>query len=68
MTARCEFIRGAMAFNGPQNPNLRRLNIPPPWIWVQRLIWGLHSVLARLDREPDFASVLREQLEAERVD
>ncbi len=63
-----EFIRGAMAFNGPQNPNLRRLNIPPSWIWLQRLIWGLHSVLARLDCEADFASVLREQLEAESVD
>jgi predicted unusual protein kinase regulating ubiquinone biosynthesis (AarF/ABC1/UbiB family) len=60
-----EFIRDGMALNGPQNPNLRRLNIPPPWIWVQRLIWGLHSVLARLGCEADFASVLRKELEAE---
>ena len=29
-----------MAFNRPNNLNLRLLAIPPPWIWLQRLVWG----------------------------
>jgi predicted unusual protein kinase regulating ubiquinone biosynthesis (AarF/ABC1/UbiB family) len=61
-----DFIRTGMQFNRPENPNLRHLAIPPPWIWEQRLVWGLHAVLARLECEGNFAEVLREAL-AERA-
>lgn len=58
-----EHVRQGMQFTGPSNPNLRQLAIPPPWIWVQRLIWGLHAVLARLAAEGPFADVFRAALD-----
>lgn len=54
-----EFVRDGMRFNRPDNPNLRQLAIPPPWIWEQRLVWGLHAVLARLGASGNFAEVMR---------
>lgn len=58
-----DYIREGMAFNRPSNPNLRKLAIPPYWIWLQRLHWGLHAVLARLQAEGDFRQVLCEALQ-----
>lgn len=57
-----EHIRRAMEYNQPSNPNLRRLAIPPAWIWQQRLMWGLHAVLARLDAQGGFSDVMRQAL------
>ena len=59
-----EHLRRGMQLTGPSNPNLRRLAIPSPWIWVQRVIWGLHAVLARLGAEGAFAEVFRAALDA----
>lgn len=59
-----EYIREGAQYTGPQNPNLRRLALPPPSIWWMRLIWGLHAVLARLGAEGDFGPVLRAALDA----
>jgi hypothetical protein len=42
--------------------NLRLLAIPPQWIWLQRLQWGLHAVLARLEAEGPFSEVFRDAL------
>lgn len=61
-----DFIKTGMEFSHPSNPNLRKLAIPPAWIWVQRLVWGLHAVLARLDCEGPFGEVLERALEAPR--
>jgi len=58
-----EYLARGMAFSRPSNPNLRRLAIPPSWIWVQRLQWGLHAVLNRLGAEGDFGAALRPWLE-----
>ncbi|MCB9639912.1 MAG: AarF/ABC1/UbiB kinase family protein [Myxococcales bacterium] len=58
-----EYLQEGMEYSRPSNPNLRQLAIPPTWIWLQRLQWGLHAVLARLQAEGDFASVYREALE-----
>ena len=57
-----DYIRAGMEYNQPSNPNLRRLAIPPYWIWLQRLQWGLHAVLARLDARGNYADVLREAI------
>jgi predicted unusual protein kinase regulating ubiquinone biosynthesis (AarF/ABC1/UbiB family) len=57
-----EYVRRGMEFSRPGNPNLRLLAIPPQWIWLERLTWGLHAVLARLDAEGPFADVMREAL------
>jgi predicted unusual protein kinase regulating ubiquinone biosynthesis (AarF/ABC1/UbiB family) len=49
-----EYVRAGMELSRPGNPNLRRLAIPPQWIWAQRLLWGLHAVLARLNASGPF--------------
>jgi predicted unusual protein kinase regulating ubiquinone biosynthesis (AarF/ABC1/UbiB family) len=59
-----EYVHQAMKYNGPSNPNLRRLRIPPAWIWMARLQYGLHAVLTRLNAEGPFADVLRAALDA----
>ncbi|WP_428263127.1 ABC1 kinase family protein [Haliangium sp.] len=58
-----DYIRRGMEYNGPSSPNARLLSIPPPWIWFQRLIWGLHAVLARLGADGPFADVFRAALD-----
>lgn len=58
-----EYVRAGMEHSKPDNPNLRHLAIPPPWIWQQRLQFGLHAVLARLDAEGPFRDLLLEALE-----
>ena len=59
-----EHLRDGLRFNGTSNPNLRRLALPPAWIWQTRLQWGLHAVLTRLDAEGSFADILRAALDA----
>ena len=59
-----DYLERGMALSRPSNPNLRRLAIPPEWIWLQRVAWGLHSVLARMGAEAPFAEVLHQALAA----
>lgn len=40
------------------NPNRSRLTLPKDWVFVNRLQWGLFSVLARLDAESDWSAIL----------
>lgn len=61
-----EHLRKGMEYSKPDNPNLRLLAIPPPWIWQQRLQIGLHAVLARLDAEGPFRDVLQAALDEPR--
>ena len=49
-----EYVAQVSQFNGPGNPNMTRISIPPPWIWLTRLVVGLHAVMARLGAEGDF--------------
>lgn len=58
-----EYLREGNDFSRPTNPNLRRLAIPPQWIWVQRQLWGMHAVLTRLDAEGAFRTELLEALD-----
>ena len=43
-----DYLREGLAFNGPQSPNARQMAMPPAYIWVARLQWGLWSLLKRL--------------------
>lgn len=43
-----DYVREGYAFNGPTSPNARTIAMPPAYIWVARLQWGLWSILARL--------------------
>ncbi|MEL6346938.1 MAG: AarF/ABC1/UbiB kinase family protein [Myxococcota bacterium] len=53
-----EWLEAGVQYTRPENPNLRRMAIPPEWIWLQRLQWGLHAVLIRLGASGDFRSVM----------
>jgi predicted unusual protein kinase regulating ubiquinone biosynthesis (AarF/ABC1/UbiB family) len=63
-----EYVLRGQKYSGPGNPNLRKLAIPPEWIWTTRLHWGLHAVLARLGAEGDFRSVLMDALDRGETD
>jgi hypothetical protein len=43
-----DYVREGYALNGPRSPNARTIAMPPAYIWVARLQWGLWSILARL--------------------
>lgn len=47
-TLSLDYVREGFALNGPSNPNARTMAMPPAYIWVARLQWGLWSILARL--------------------
>lgn len=59
-----DWLREGQRFSRPSNKNLRSLAIPPPWIWLTRLQWGLHTVLVRLGASGRYRDVLREALES----
>jgi len=45
------FLRDGMALNGPTSPNARTMSMPPAFVWIWRLQWGLWSILGRLGVE-----------------
>jgi predicted unusual protein kinase regulating ubiquinone biosynthesis (AarF/ABC1/UbiB family) len=51
-----------------KNPNLRRIRMPPAWLLIQRVQWGLYSVLALLDAEADFATPFRRWLDTPSIE
>lgn len=52
-----------MRFTRPTAKNQRVVDLPPPWIWLMRMQWGLHSVLVRLHAQGDFRTPFLELLE-----
>jgi predicted unusual protein kinase regulating ubiquinone biosynthesis (AarF/ABC1/UbiB family) len=58
------YLERGMQFSQPSNPNLRKMSIPPPWIWQQRLIWGLHAILAKLEIRSSLRPILEDALSA----
>jgi predicted unusual protein kinase regulating ubiquinone biosynthesis (AarF/ABC1/UbiB family) len=46
-----------------RNPNKLSTTMPPDWLFVQRLQWGLNSVLASLDATARWGDLLREAVE-----
>ncbi len=59
-----DFVKAGLAFNGPSNPNARTMNMPPAYIWVARLQWGLWSLLARLDVRIEARELFQEIIRA----
>ena len=47
------------------NPNKFKVQVPPDWLFLNRLQYGLSSVLALLGASVDFGKSLREALEKE---
>ncbi|MFT4978498.1 MAG: putative unusual protein kinase regulating ubiquinone biosynthesis (AarF/ABC1/UbiB family), partial [Myxococcota bacterium] len=62
-----DYFAQAQKLTGPSNPNLRRMAIPPWWIWLQRLHWGLLSVLGKLKVPLDLSETLEECLALTRL-
>jgi predicted unusual protein kinase regulating ubiquinone biosynthesis (AarF/ABC1/UbiB family) len=56
------YVREGYAYNGPGSPNARTMAMPPAYIWVARLQWGLWSILARLQVSGSFGPLLDELL------
>ena len=48
-----------------QNKNKRYMTMPADWLFVNRLQWGLYSVLALLGAEVDYSTIFREALSTE---
>lgn len=55
------WLRG-LKFSQPTAKNARAMNLPPAWLWLVRMQWGLHAVLVRLHAEGDFRDSLRARL------
>lgn len=45
------------------NPNARFMSFPREWLWVNRLVWGLNSVLAHLEASGPWAELWWEAIE-----
>jgi len=58
-----EFVKQGHELNGPSSPNSRALAIPPAYVWVMRLQWGLWSILGRLQAEGSFRHTLERILD-----
>lgn len=57
-----DYVAEGHARNGPRSPNARALAIPPPYLWVMRLQWGLWALLAQLRATGDFRASFAEAL------
>jgi len=60
------YMAEARRFSGPSNPNLRKVALPPAWIWWMRLVVGLHAVLTQLGAEGAYRRVIVDAIEAPR--
>jgi predicted unusual protein kinase regulating ubiquinone biosynthesis (AarF/ABC1/UbiB family) len=59
-----DYVAATMELAKPGNPNLRRLAMPPEWLWTNRLHFGLYSVLAALGARGDFRAAYERALAA----
>lgn len=59
-----DYMREGYEYNGPTSPNARALAIPPAYLWVMRLQWGLWATLAKLEILGSFGELFDELLAA----
>jgi predicted unusual protein kinase regulating ubiquinone biosynthesis (AarF/ABC1/UbiB family) len=57
-----EVLRSTTDPRSRYNDVLRRLNLPPDYLLLNRIQWGLYSVLARLEARNDWAGIRDEYL------
>jgi predicted unusual protein kinase regulating ubiquinone biosynthesis (AarF/ABC1/UbiB family) len=60
-----EVLRSTTDPRSRYNDVLRRLNLPPDYLLLNRIQWGLYSVLARLGARNDWAGIRDEYLESD---
>jgi predicted unusual protein kinase regulating ubiquinone biosynthesis (AarF/ABC1/UbiB family) len=54
-----EFLLQSWNLIFKDNPNRSLLNLPREWVFLNRLQWGMYSVLASLDAEGEFYKIAR---------
>ena len=47
-----------------KSPNRRYMTCPPPWVFLNRLQWGLNAILGQLDAAGDWPRYWREAVES----
>jgi predicted unusual protein kinase regulating ubiquinone biosynthesis (AarF/ABC1/UbiB family) len=57
-----EYVRRSFDVLLFDNKNKLKSNVPPEWLFVNRLQWGLYSVLAMLGATADWGSLMRAAL------
>ncbi len=60
-----EVLRSTTDPRSPYNEVLRQLNLPPDYLLLNRIQWGLNSVLAQLDARADWRAIRDEYVRAE---
>jgi predicted unusual protein kinase regulating ubiquinone biosynthesis (AarF/ABC1/UbiB family)/DNA-binding XRE family transcriptional regulator len=58
------FLSGSWNAAFRRNSNRARINLPPEWLFLPRLQWGLYAILARLEASVDFRGKLLDLLYA----
>ena len=60
-----EYVRESYNLMMWKNPNKMKLGMPPEWLFLNRLQWGLNSVLARMHASGPWPALWRKALESE---
>jgi predicted unusual protein kinase regulating ubiquinone biosynthesis (AarF/ABC1/UbiB family) len=55
-----DYVRGSYGLLMFDNPNRRRIAMPPEWLFLNRLQWGLNAVLAQLGCTGPWGEMIRE--------
>lgn len=50
-------------FTSPRMTNSRHWGMPPQWLWIQRVQWGLWALMTKLRAEGEFAAPYRSWLQ-----
>lgn len=64
MTYTEEYVRESYGVLLFENPNQRKTAMPPEWVLLNRLQWGLNAVLAKLEATGPWPTWFREAVEA----
>jgi predicted unusual protein kinase regulating ubiquinone biosynthesis (AarF/ABC1/UbiB family) len=59
-----EFVRGTYDALVFKNPNKLRMAMPPEWLFLNRLQWGIFAILAQLGAGPGIHKIWRESIES----
>lgn len=62
-----DYVRESYDLLLVRNPNRMRTGMPPEWLFLNRLQWGLNAVLAELRATADWPKMWRSALESEIV-
>lgn len=59
-----EYVRQSYSLMLFDNPNQRKTAMPPEWLLLNRLQWGLNAVLSKLEATADWPAIFRAAVES----